>query len=116
MFSLSDDGDLRLMLVCAIKFHYLGDKCPCFGANTETSADEKESFRDLLLLLSIGPRWLMPRIYCSQIGLLHYPQTFQISPLVSFYGVLAARGGGDVYEPSYFRMFQLSPLVVFERS
>ena len=28
---------------------------------------------------------------------------------------LAARGG-DVYEPSYFRMFQLSPLVVFKRS
>ena len=24
--------------------------------------------------------------------------------------------GGDVYEPSYFRMFQLSPLVVFKRS
>ena len=33
----------------------------------------------------------------------------------SFYEVLAAKGG-DVYEPSYFRMFQLSPLVVFKRS
>ena len=31
-----------------------------------------------------------------------------------FYEVLAARGG-DVYEPSYFQMFQLSPLVVFRR-
>ena len=64
---------------------------------------------------SIGPRWLMPRMHCSQIGLLYYPKTFQLSPLVSFYEVLAARGG-DVYEPSYFRMFQLSPLVVFKRS
>ena len=27
----------------------------------------------LLLLLSIGPRWLMPRMYCSHIGLLYYP-------------------------------------------
>ena len=43
----------------------------------------------------------MPRMYCSHIGLLYYPYTFQISPLVSFYAVLAARGG-DVYEPSYF--------------
>ena len=65
--------------------------------------------------LSIGPRWLMARIYCGHIGLLYYPQTFQISPLVSFFEVLAARGG-DVYEPSYFRLFQLSPLVVFKRS
>ena len=54
-------------------------------------------------------------MYCSHIGLLYYPQTFQLSPLVSFYEVLAARGG-DVYEPSYFRMFQLSPLVVSKRS
>ena len=54
-------------------------------------------------------------MYCSHIGLLYYPQTFQISPLVSFYEVLAARGG-DVYEPAYFRMFQLPPLVVFKRS
>ena len=23
--------------------------------------------------LSIGPRWLMPRMYCSHIGLLYYP-------------------------------------------
>ena len=46
----------------------------------------------------------MPRMYCSHIGLLYYPSTFHISPLVSFYVVLAARGG-DVYEPSYFRMF-----------
>ena len=68
----------------------------------------------LLLLLSIGPRWLMPRMYRSHIGLLYYPQTFQISPLVSFYEVLADRGG-DVYEPSYFQMFQLSTLVVFKR-
>ena len=37
------------------------------------------------------------------------PLDVQLSPLVSFYEVLAARGG-DVYEPSYFRMFQLSPL------
>ena len=65
-----------------------------------------------LLLLTIWPRWLMPRMYCSHIGLLFYPQTFQISPLVSLFEVLAARGG-DVHEPSYFRMFQLSPLVVF---
>ena len=42
-------------------------------------------------------------------------RTGLLYPLVSFYEVLAA-GGGDVYEPSYFRMFQLSPLVVFERS
>ena len=69
----------------------------------------------LLLLLSIVPRWLMPRMYCSHIGLLYYSWTFQISPLVSFYEVLAARGG-DVYEHSYFRMFQLSSLVVFKRS
>ena len=34
------------------------------------------------------------------------PLDVQISPLVSFYEVLAARGG-NVYEPSYFRMFQL---------
>ena len=27
----------------------------------------------LLLLLSIGPRWLMLRMYCSHIGLLYYP-------------------------------------------
>ena len=27
----------------------------------------------LLLLLSIGPRWLMPRKYCSHTGLLYYP-------------------------------------------
>ena len=67
-----------------------------------------------VLLLPIVPRWLMPRMYCSHIGLLYYPQTFQISLLVSFIEVLAARGG-DVYEPSYFRIFQLSPLV-FERS
>ena len=26
-----------------------------------------------LLLLSIGPRWAMPRMYCSHIGLLYYP-------------------------------------------
>ena len=25
------------------------------------------------LLLNIGPRWLMPRMYCSHIGLLYYP-------------------------------------------
>ena len=31
------------------------------------------------------------------------------------WGPSGARGG-DVYEPSYFRMFQLSPLVVFKRS
>ena len=43
------------------------------------------------------------------------PLDFQISPLVSFCEVLTARGG-DIYEPSYFRMFQLSPPVVFERS
>ena len=67
------------------------------------------------LLLTNGSRWLMPRMYCSHIGLLYYPQTFQLSPLVSFCEVLAARGG-DVHEPSYFRMFQLSPLVVFKRS
>ena len=54
-------------------------------------------------------------MYCSHIGLLYYPQTFQISPLVSFYEVLEARGG-DVYEPSYFRMFHLSPLVIFKIS
>ena len=46
----------------------------------------------------------MPRMYCSHIGLLY-----------SFYEILAARGG-DVYEPSYFRVFQLSPLVIFKRS
>ena len=66
-------------------------------------------------LPSIVPRWLMPRMYCSHIDLLYYPQTFQISPLVSFYEVLAARDGA-VYEPSHFRMFQLSPLVVLKRS
>ena len=33
---------------------------------------------------------------------------FQISPLVPLCEVIAARGG-DVYEPSYFQMFQLSP-------
>ena len=66
-------------------------------------------------LLSIGPRSLMLRKYCSHIGLLYYPQTFQISPLVSFYEVLAARGA-DVYEPTYFRKFQLPPLVVFKRT
>ena len=49
-----------------------------------------------VLFLSFGPRWLMPRMYCSHIGLFYYPETFQISPLVSFYEVLAARGG-DVY-------------------
>ena len=27
----------------------------------------------LLLLFSIGPRWLMPRMYCSHIVLLYYP-------------------------------------------
>ena len=43
----------------------------------------------VLLLLSIGPRWLLPRMYCSPIALLYYPKTFQISPLVS-YEVLAA--------------------------
>ena len=26
-----------------------------------------------MILLSIGPRWLMPRMYCSHIGLLYYP-------------------------------------------
>ena len=26
-----------------------------------------------VLHLSIGPRWLMPRMYCSHIGLLYYP-------------------------------------------
>ena len=57
-----------------------------------------------LSFFSIWPRWLMPRMYCSHIGLLYYPSTFQISPLVSFYEVLAARGG-DVYEPSYFLIF-----------
>ena len=57
-----------------------------------------------LLLLSIGPGCLMPRMYCSHIGLLYYPYTFQISPLVSFYEVLAAIGG-DVYEPPYFSNF-----------
>ena len=69
----------------------------------------------VLLLSSTGPQWLMPRRYCSHIELLYYPQTFQITLLVSFYEVLAARGG-DVYELSYFRMFKLSPLVVFKRS
>ena len=28
---------------------------------------------EILLLLTIGPRWLMPRMYCSHIGLLYYP-------------------------------------------
>ena len=32
-----------------------------------------ESGLSVLLLLSIGPRWLMPRMYCSHIGLLYYP-------------------------------------------
>ena len=27
----------------------------------------------MLHLLSIGPRWLMPRMYYSHIGLLYYP-------------------------------------------
>ena len=31
------------------------------------------AFEGVLLLLSIGPRWLMPRMYCSHIGLLYYP-------------------------------------------
>ena len=26
-----------------------------------------------VLLLTAGPRWLMPRMYCSHIGLLYYP-------------------------------------------
>ena len=52
----------------------------------------------------------MPRKYCSHIGLLYYPQTFQISPLVSFYEVVAARGG-DVYEPSYFRISNFQEIV-----
>ena len=43
----------------------------------------------------------MPRMYCGHIGSLNYPLSFQISPLVSFYEVLAARSA-DVYEPSYF--------------
>ena len=28
---------------------------------------------NILFLLSTVPRWLMPRMYCSHIGLLHYP-------------------------------------------
>ena len=31
---------------------------------------EKQLF---LLLLFIGPRWLVPRMYCSHIGLLYHP-------------------------------------------
>ena len=54
-------------------------------------------------------------MYCSHIGLFYYPLTFQISSLFSIYEVLAARDR-DVYEPSYFRMFKLSQLVVFKRS
>ena len=29
-------------------------------------------FKFDVLLLSIGPRWLMPRMYCSHFGLLYY--------------------------------------------
>ena len=29
--------------------------------------------RPYFLSFSIGPRWLMPRMYCSHIGLLYYP-------------------------------------------
>ena len=30
-------------------------------------------YKMFLLLLPIGPRWLIPRMYCSHIGLLYYP-------------------------------------------
>ena len=107
------------LYVMELKYSLRIRQCLIFGSILSRKR-QNHSFKQYFLkfsflLLSFGPRWLMPRMYCSHTGLLYYTQTFQISPLVSFYEVLAARGG-YVYEPSYFQMFQLSPLVVFKRS
>ena len=39
------------------------------GSSSSSSSSSSGSSGDI----SIGPRWLMPRMYCSHIGLLYYP-------------------------------------------